>query len=58
MGIIDAVCVDHSLRKPVANYNWEDADRQRSAYLKKHDHLSLDECFKVINTYIIAEEST
>ncbi|HPX73185.1 MAG TPA: glycosyltransferase, partial [Methanoregulaceae archaeon] len=58
MGIIDAVCVDHSLRKPVANYNWQQADSERNEYLEKHDHLPLEECFRVMNTHIISEETT
>ncbi|HQI81243.1 MAG TPA: tetratricopeptide repeat protein [Deltaproteobacteria bacterium] len=56
MGIIDAVCVDHSLRKPVAHYDWEQADAQRNAFLERHDHLSLDECFTVLNAHLLAEE--
>jgi hypothetical protein len=56
MGIIDAVCVDHSLRKPVAHYKWEQADAQRNAFLESHDHLSLDECFTVLGAHLIAEE--
>jgi hypothetical protein len=48
MGIIDAVPVDHSLRKPVANYSWAEADRQRKALWARHEHFSLDECFRVL----------
>ncbi len=51
MGIVDAVPVDHSLRKPVANYGWQEADRQRKAYLMAHDHLPLDDCFRVIDVF-------
>ena len=57
MGIIDGVCVDHSLRKPVANYEWDQADRERSAYLSKHEHIPLEECFRVINTHIFSKDS-
>jgi glycosyltransferase involved in cell wall biosynthesis len=48
MGIIDAVPVDHSMRQPVANYKWSEADRQRKAYLKNHSHYALDDCFRVL----------
>jgi glycosyltransferase involved in cell wall biosynthesis len=48
MGIIDAVPVDHSLRKSVTNYTWSQADNQRKALFKKHKHLSYDECFRVL----------
>jgi glycosyltransferase involved in cell wall biosynthesis len=49
MGIIDALPIEHNLRKPVANYNWDDADQCRAAYLAKHPHLSAEECFRVID---------
>ena len=57
MGIIDGVCVDHSIRKPVANYEWDQADKERSAYLNKYNHLPLEECFRMVNAHIISEES-
>jgi len=49
MGIIDAVPVDHSLRKPVAYYDWDEADRQRTEFLEQHDHLPLEQCFRVLD---------
>jgi GT2 family glycosyltransferase len=49
MGIIDAVPVDHSLRKPVANYTWSVADEQRAKILEINPHLVLADCFKVID---------
>jgi len=49
MGIIDGVPVDHSLRKPVAYYRWDDADSQRKKFLEKHEHLPLDQCFRVLD---------
>jgi len=55
MGIIDNVPVDLSMRAPVANYNWSEADRQRTAYLEKHEHLSLDECFSVLKVHNFGE---
>lgn len=48
MGIIDALPIDHSLRKPVAHYSWAEADRQRKQYLRKHEHFPLDQCFRVL----------
>ena len=47
-GIVDAVPVDHSIRKPVAHYEWTDADADRSRYLADHPHLPLEECFQVL----------
>ena len=54
-GIIDAVPVDHSIRKPVAHYKWADADADRDRYLAQHPHLSLEECFQVLE--VIGVES-
>jgi glycosyltransferase involved in cell wall biosynthesis len=47
-GIIDAVPVDHSIRVPVAHYEWADAATDRERYLARHPHLTLEECFRVL----------
>jgi glycosyltransferase involved in cell wall biosynthesis len=47
-GIVDAVPVDHSIRKPVAHYEWSDANAGRDRYLARHPHLPLEECFRVL----------
>jgi hypothetical protein len=47
-GIVDAVPVDHSIREPVAHYEWSDAAGDRARYLARHTHLSLAECFRVV----------
>lgn len=57
MGIIDATPVDHSIRKPVAHYSWERADRGRKALLSKHPHLPLEECFSVMDVYGVSDVS-
>jgi hypothetical protein len=49
MGIIDILPVDHSMRKPVVHYSWDEADRGRTAFLAKHKHFTLDECFRIID---------
>jgi hypothetical protein len=49
MGIIDAVPVDHSMRKPVANYSWREADRGRAALFATTDYRPNEECFKVVD---------
>ena len=49
MGIIDVLPVEHSLRKPVAHYGWERADTERVAFLSKHEHLPLEDCFRVLD---------
>ena len=50
MGIIDSVPVDHSLRKPVENYTWLEADGQRLNVLAETQHLPLSACYKVLRT--------
>jgi len=49
VGIIDVLPVEHNLRKPVAHYGWERADTERVAFLNKHEHLPLEECFRVLD---------
>jgi len=51
IGIIDALPVDHSLRPVNAHYTWSDADRNRAAYLARHEHLALEHCFHVHEVY-------
>lgn len=48
MGIIDATPVDHSIRRPVANYSWDEADRGRSALLAEVAHRPTPQCFSVL----------
>ncbi|MCD4750229.1 MAG: hypothetical protein K8R59_12735, partial [Thermoanaerobaculales bacterium] len=48
MGIIDNVPVDHSIRKPVANYDWNEADAGRTELLSKVRHRPSEECYKVV----------
>jgi glycosyltransferase involved in cell wall biosynthesis len=48
-GIIDAVPVDHSIRKPVEHYRWGDADADRARFLARHPHLPLEESFRVLD---------
>ncbi len=55
MGIIDALPVEHSMRKPVANYSWHEADAARTAYLARHPHLPLEECFRVLDVISFEE---
>jgi hypothetical protein len=47
-GIVDAVPMDHSIRKPVANYEWSDANADRARYLAREPHIPLQECVRVL----------
>lgn len=48
-GIVDAVPMDHSIRAPVAHYQWSDANAARDRYLAGHPHFSYEECFRVFD---------
>ncbi len=52
MGIIDAVPVEHSLRKPVMNYNYDEANKAMMNYLSKSPHLSKEEAFRILESYV------
>jgi tetratricopeptide (TPR) repeat protein len=49
MGIIDNTPVDHSMRKPVENYDWNKVDQERREYLRRHNHIPLEACFTSLN---------
>jgi len=49
MGIIDNVPVDHSIRRPLANYSWDEANRGRSALFASTAYRPNEECFKVVD---------
>jgi glycosyltransferase involved in cell wall biosynthesis len=51
MGIIDAAPIDHSIRSPVENYNYDEANKSQEAYLSKNPHLSKDEAFRILESY-------
>lgn len=52
MGVVDATPVDHSMRAPVNNYNYEEADGSQSSYMEKHPHLSKHEAFRILESYV------
>jgi hypothetical protein len=51
MGIIDALPVAHSVRMPVANYEYAVADEQMRQYLDTNPHLSESEAFVILESY-------
>jgi hypothetical protein len=51
MGIIDAVPVDHSLRKRSACYDFEEASRQQKNLLRCQDHFEEGDAFTVLRAY-------
>ena len=48
MGIIDNVPVDHSIRRPLAHYSWDEANRGRAALFASTAYRPNEECFKVL----------
>ncbi len=51
MGIVDAAPVDHSMRKPVKNYSYEEARSSMERYLSKNKNLSRGKAFRILETY-------
>lgn len=51
MGIIDAVPIAHSLRKPVLYYQHQKAHREMEEFLANRPHFSPDEAFFIIESY-------
>lgn len=55
MGIIDQVPIEHSLRKPVAYYNYQDTDAGMQSFLEQVDHIKYQDAFTAIKIYSLAE---
>lgn len=53
MGIIDAVPVAHSLRKPVVYYEYDKTRKEMEDFLAHRPHLSPDEAFFIIDSYAL-----
>ena len=51
MGIVDSTPVEHSMRAPVKNYNYDDADRSQADYMSRNTHLSEAEAFRILESY-------
>lgn len=51
MGIVDAVPVAHSLRKPVAYYDHASAAKTMSDYLSRRPHLPKKDAFFILESY-------
>lgn len=51
MGIVDSTPVEHSMRKPVTNYTYDDAQKTMENYLSKNPHLSRDDAFTILESF-------
>jgi hypothetical protein len=52
MGIIDATPVEHSMRKPVDNYEYDDSVQTMERFISQRPHLSLLEAFRILESYV------
>ena len=51
MGIVDAIPVAHSFRKPVSYYEHGASNRDMERFLRRRPHLSPDEAFYIVESY-------
>ncbi|MEJ2697033.1 MAG: glycosyltransferase [Candidatus Sulfobium sp.] len=51
IGIIDKTRVDHSMRKPMQNYDYADVKKEMEDYLSRNAHLSRKEAFTILESY-------
>jgi hypothetical protein len=58
MGIVDACPVEHSLRKPVAYYNYKDADSGMQDFLARNEHLSQEQSFNIVTSFALAPQQS
>jgi len=55
MGIIDQIPIEHSLRKPVAYYNYQETESRMQCFLKQVSHISHQDAFTAIETYSLTD---
>jgi hypothetical protein len=51
IGIIDATPVEHSMRKPVMNYSYDETNRAMAVFLSQHQHLTRGEAFTILESF-------
>jgi hypothetical protein len=51
LGIVDACPVNHSFRKPVSYYDYEEAQAGMHAFFAKYSHLTYEESFHILHSY-------
>jgi hypothetical protein len=55
MGIVDQVPIEHSLRKPVTYYNYDETEARMRNFLAETPHISRQAAFSAIETYCLVE---
>ena len=56
MGIIDQIPIEHSLRKPVSYYKYQDTESQMQCFLKQVAHINHQQAFTAIETYPLPDK--
>lgn len=51
MGIVDACPVEHCFRKPVAYYDYVEADTGMKKFFSENEHLSYEDTFRIFRSY-------
>jgi hypothetical protein len=51
LGIVDCTPVEHSMRKPVTQYDYDTAYQQMQNYLAQRPHLSFADAFFIVESY-------
>lgn len=51
LGIVDACPIDHSFRKPVSYYNYDEAQAGMQAFFAEYPHLTYEESFHILQSY-------
>ena len=52
MGIVDAVPVRHSLRRPAQHYRHGHAQAEMHAYLERREHLRIEQASVILDSYV------
>jgi hypothetical protein len=53
MGIIDATPVEHSMRKPVKLYGYDEARNSAEMYLARNPYLTKEKAFRILESYAL-----
>ncbi len=51
MGIVDSCPVEHCFRKPVAYYDYAEADAGMKKFFSENEHLSYEDTFRIFKSY-------
>lgn len=52
MGIVDKLCIEHSLRKPVSFYDHGDTDARMKQFFHARPHLTYEQSFHILESFM------